>query len=71
MIHVAYIQPFRGLGACIAEKFAAEGSNVAINFANQEEPAVELAGRLKKDYRVETTVIRGVCIFKGIESDGI
>jgi hypothetical protein len=67
----AYIQPSRGLGAVVAEKFAAEGSNVAINFANQEEPAVKLAERLKKDYGVKTTVIRAVCIFRGRENGGI
>lgn len=51
---------FRGLGAAIAEKFAAEGSNVAINFANREEPAVQLAEKLKKEYGVNITVIQGV-----------
>lgn len=50
----------RGLGAAIAEKFAAEGSNVAINFANREQPAVELAERLKTEYGIKTTVIQGV-----------
>jgi len=70
-VHVAYVQPSRGLGAVVAEKFAAEGSNVAINFANREEPAVELAGRLKKDYGAETTAIQGVCVFKGKECEGI
>jgi NAD(P)-dependent dehydrogenase (short-subunit alcohol dehydrogenase family) len=50
----------RGLGAAIVEKFAAEGSNVAINFANREQPAVELAERLKKEYGIKTTVIQGV-----------
>jgi NAD(P)-dependent dehydrogenase (short-subunit alcohol dehydrogenase family) len=59
------------LGAAVAEKFAAEGSNVAINFANQEEPAVKLAEKLKKDYGVKTTIIRGVCIHKGKEGEGI
>ena len=70
-IYVAYIQPSRGLGAVIAEKFAAEGSNVAINFVNREGPTVELGARLKKDYGVETTVIQGVCVFKGKESESI
>lgn len=67
----AYIQSFRGLGAAVAEKFAAEGSNVAINFANQEGHAIKLAERLKYDYNVKTTIIQGVSIFNGKESGGI
>ena len=66
----AYIRPFfffRGLGAAIAEKFAAEGSNVAINFVNREEPAIGLAERLKRDYDVKTTVIQGVGIYKRVK----
>ena len=71
MIYVAYIQPIRGLGASVAEKFAAEGSNVAINFANREEPAIKLAERLKHDYDVKTTIIQGVGNFNSKESGGI
>ncbi|KAK4496450.1 hypothetical protein PRZ48_012430 [Zasmidium cellare] len=49
----------RGLGAFIARKFAAEGSNVAINYANNEAPAQELAKELESKSNVKTTVIKG------------
>lgn len=48
----------RGLGAEIARKFAAEGSNVAINYANNEAPAQELASELQDKYKIKTTVIK-------------
>ncbi|KAF2399098.1 NAD(P)-binding protein, partial [Trichodelitschia bisporula] len=51
----------RGLGAVIARKFAAEGSNVAINFVNRPEPAQELAATLAKEYGVKTVVLQGDC----------
>ncbi|KAI7351116.1 hypothetical protein KC354_g12546 [Hortaea werneckii] len=50
---------FRGLGAEIAREFAAEGSNVAINYANSEGPAQALAQELQQKYQVKTTVIKG------------
>ena len=34
-----------GLGAVIANAFAAEGCNIAINYASCEDPAVELQDR--------------------------
>ncbi|RMY93961.1 hypothetical protein D0864_05608 [Hortaea werneckii] len=49
----------RGLGAEIACKFAAEGSNVAINYANSEGPAQALAQELQQKHQVKTTVIKG------------
>jgi hypothetical protein len=49
----------RGLGAVIAEKFAAEGSNVGINYASNAEAANTLAERLKKEYGVKTAVFQG------------
>ncbi|KAI7521711.1 hypothetical protein KC343_g21923, partial [Hortaea werneckii] len=49
----------RGLGAEIARKFAAEGSNVAINYANSEGPAQALAQELQQKHQVKTTVIKG------------
>ncbi|KAK1808892.1 hypothetical protein LTR12_016757 [Friedmanniomyces endolithicus] len=48
-----------GLGAEICRKFAAEGCNVAINYANSEAPAQELAKELKQKYSVKTVVIKG------------
>jgi len=50
----------RGLGAAVAERLAAEGCNVAINYANREQPALDLAEKLKKEYNVKTIVIKGV-----------
>ncbi|KAM0715489.1 hypothetical protein Q7P37_008987 [Cladosporium fusiforme] len=47
-----------GLGAVIARKFAAEGSNVAINYANNEAPAQALAEELQSTHSVKTTVIK-------------
>ncbi|KAK1023317.1 hypothetical protein LTS16_024989 [Friedmanniomyces endolithicus] len=49
----------RGLGAEICRKFAAEGCNVAINYANSEAPAQELAKELQHQYSVKTVVIKG------------
>ncbi|KAJ9642512.1 hypothetical protein H2201_007909 [Coniosporium apollinis] len=49
----------RGLGAVIAQKFAAEGCNIAINFASRAELANELATQLKTTYNVMTVVIQG------------
>ncbi|KAI9714390.1 MAG: hypothetical protein M1820_000351 [Bogoriella megaspora] len=48
----------RGLGAIICAKFAAEGCNIAINYANREAPATELAESLQKEYGVKTKVIQ-------------
>ena len=53
----------RGLGALVAEKFAAEGSNVAINYVANTERANQIAEKIKKNYKVKTVVIQGVgCI---------
>ena len=52
----------RGLGALIAEKFAAEGCNVAINYVANSERAKETAEKIEKAYQSETTVIQGVCV---------
>ena len=53
----------RGLGALVAEKFAAEGSNVVINYVANTERANQIAEKFKKDYKVKTVVIQGVgCI---------
>ncbi|KAK6431858.1 hypothetical protein LTR95_011977 [Oleoguttula sp. CCFEE 5521] len=51
----------RGLGAEIARKFAAEGANVAINYANNEEPARKLAAELEENHKVKTAVIKADC----------
>ncbi|KAM3420757.1 hypothetical protein BST61_g4005 [Cercospora zeina] len=49
----------RGLGAEVARKFAAEGSNVTINYHSQEGPAQELAKEIESKYNVKTLVIQG------------
>ncbi len=43
----------------MARKFAAEGSNIAINYHSREAPAQELAKELETSYNVKTTVIQG------------
>ncbi|KAK5688834.1 hypothetical protein LTS10_000812 [Elasticomyces elasticus] len=48
----------RGLGAEICRKFAAEGCNIAINYANNEAPAQELAKELQQKYNVKTVVLK-------------
>lgn len=50
----------RGLGAVIAQKFAAEGSNVAINYASSKETADKVASELAAQYNVKTIVVQGV-----------
>jgi len=43
----------------IAEKFAAQGSNVAINYASNSAAADELATRLAQEYGVKTAMVQG------------
>ena len=50
----------RGLGALVAEKFAAEGSNVAINYVTNAERGNETAEKIEKEFKVKTMVIQGV-----------
>lgn len=54
------LQNDRGLGAVIARKFAAEGSNVAINYVSSKETADKVASDLAAKYNVKTIVIQGV-----------
>ncbi|KAJ6187010.1 hypothetical protein N7519_001918 [Penicillium mononematosum] len=49
----------RGLGALAAEKFASEGSNVAINYMSSKEIADKLASDIATKYGVKTAVIQG------------
>ncbi|OKL58853.1 hypothetical protein UA08_05643 [Talaromyces atroroseus] len=49
----------RGLGALVAEKFAAEGANVAINYVSNVGRAEETASKIKSQYQVKTTIIQG------------
>jgi NAD(P)-dependent dehydrogenase (short-subunit alcohol dehydrogenase family) len=50
----------RGLGALTAEKFAAEGSNVAINYVSNKEAADKLAADIASKHNVKTVVVQGV-----------
>ena len=50
----------RGLGALVAEKFAAEGSNIAINYVSNEQRAKETAAKIESQYKVKTIIIQGV-----------
>jgi hypothetical protein len=50
----------RGLGALSAEKFASEGSNIAINYMSNKEVADKLALDIASKYKVKTVVIQGV-----------
>jgi len=56
----------RGLGALVAKKFAAEGSNIAINYASNEKAAQDLAASIEKEFKVKTFIIQGD---QGIEAD--
>ncbi|OKO93933.1 Granaticin polyketide synthase putative ketoacyl reductase 2 [Penicillium subrubescens] len=49
----------RGLGAVIAQRFAAEGSNVAINYASSKETADKVASELAAQYNVKTITVQG------------
>lgn len=50
----------RGLGALICEKFAAEGANVAINYASNNDRAEKVAKKVES-YGVKSFVIKGDC----------
>lgn len=59
--HSQLIKVNRGLGALVAQKFAAEGSNIAINYVSNKEAADRVASNLAKEYNVKTIVVQGVC----------
>lgn len=48
----------RGLGAEIARAFAAEGSNIAINYANNASAAQTLASELESKHGVKATILK-------------
>ncbi|KAJ5678687.1 hypothetical protein N7462_006931 [Penicillium macrosclerotiorum] len=49
----------RGLGALVAHKFAAEGSNIAINYMSSKETADKVASEISSKYNVKAIVIQG------------
>lgn len=50
-----------GLGAIVAQKFAAEGSNIAINYLSSKDTAENVAADLANKYNVKTITVQGVC----------
>ncbi|KAJ5309197.1 hypothetical protein N7508_004576 [Penicillium antarcticum] len=56
----------RGLGALTAEKFAAEGSNVAINYMSNKEAADTLAADIASKHNVKAVVVQGDA---GVQAD--
>ncbi|KAL8841061.1 MAG: hypothetical protein Q9170_001086 [Blastenia crenularia] len=50
----------RGLGALLAEKFAAEGCNVAINYNASEDRAQAVAEKIHKTYHCKAIIVKGV-----------
>ena len=44
----------------MAQKFAAEGSNVAINYMSNKATADKVASEIASQYNVKTVVIQGV-----------
>ncbi|KAI9705211.1 MAG: hypothetical protein M1820_005358 [Bogoriella megaspora] len=49
----------RGIGAAIVRKFAAEGSDIAINYLNSQDAAASLAKEMQDEYGINTTIIQG------------
>ncbi|MCJ1435535.1 hypothetical protein MMC27_004909 [Xylographa pallens] len=50
----------RGLGALVAEKFAAEGSHLAINYVANAERAELTARKIERQFGGKVVVIQGV-----------
>lgn len=50
----------RGLGALVAEKFAAQGCNLAINYVSNLERAEQTAKKIEKEYKAKAVIIQGV-----------
>lgn len=53
---------FRGLGAIIGRKFAAEGCNVAINYNASKERAEQVVANIVEKHKVKSISIGGVSI---------
>lgn len=55
----------RGLGALIAERFAAEGCHLAINYVSNLERARETAAKVEdlESYEKKVVLVQGVCNF--------
>ncbi|KAL4921557.1 hypothetical protein BDW62DRAFT_197699 [Aspergillus aurantiobrunneus] len=55
----------RGLGAVVAQKFAAEGCNVAINYFSSKDAAEKIASDLQTQYNVKAITIKGDASLQG------
>jgi len=44
----------------VAEKFAAEGCNVAINYNASQDRANQVARKVEKEYQVKSLIVKGV-----------
>ncbi|KAL4996801.1 hypothetical protein BDV10DRAFT_195583 [Aspergillus recurvatus] len=49
----------RGLGAVVAQKFAAEGCNVALNYFSSKDAAEKVASEIRAQYNVKVILIQG------------
>ena len=56
----AILTTLRGLGALICEKFAAEGANIAINYASSKDRAEDVAKKVES-MGVKAIVIQADC----------
>lgn len=45
----------------MAEKFAAEGCSLAINYVSNADRAKQTAEKLEKEYNAKVVIIQGVC----------
>ncbi|KAI9785117.1 MAG: hypothetical protein M1835_003395 [Candelina submexicana] len=50
----------RGLGALVANKFAAEGCSLVVNYVSNEERAKQTAEQIESKYKTKVTIIQGV-----------
>ncbi|KAL8674955.1 MAG: hypothetical protein Q9168_000658 [Polycauliona sp. 1 TL-2023] len=49
----------RGLGALLAEKFAAEGCHIAINYNASQDRALQVAEKIRNTYHCNAIVVKG------------
>lgn len=49
----------RGLGALVAEKFASEGCNIAINYLSSKDRAQQTADKIRQSYGSQASIIQG------------
>jgi NAD(P)-dependent dehydrogenase (short-subunit alcohol dehydrogenase family) len=56
----------RGLGALVAQKYAVQGCNVAINYLSSKDVAEELASSLQTQYGVKAIIIQGVSLLSAV-----